>query len=266
MVITDPPYNVKINGHVSGLGQTHHREFAMASGEMSQSEFTVFLQTAFEMMNANSLEGALHFAFMDWRHMPEILAAGLKVFSDLKNLCVWNKTNGGMGSLYRSKHELVFVFKNGTTSHINNVELGRHGRYRTNVWDYAGANSFKRSRQSGLETHPTVKPVAMIADAIKDCSHRNGLILDPFGGSGTTVIAAERTDRRACVIDLDPYYVDAAVARWSKLTGRTAQRVINAGPTPHHPCNSPSTLSAMPDNRSAESQPSTPKFDWSTVS
>lgn len=154
MIITDPPYNVKIDGHVSGLGKPRHQEFAMASGEMTEGEFKSFLHSALGCMAANSIDGALVFVFMDWRHMPEILAAGVTTFSELKNLCVWNKTNGGMGSLYRSKHELVFVFKNGTAPHINNVELGRHGRYRANVWDYAGANSFGRNRKSDLETHP----------------------------------------------------------------------------------------------------------------
>ena len=157
--------------------------------------------------------------------MQEILAAGLAAFQEFKNLCVWNKTNGGMGSLYRSKHELVFVFKTGTAPHINNVELGRHGRYRTNVWDYAGANSFGRNRKFDLETHPTVEPVAMLADAIKDCSHRSGIVLDPFGGSGTTLIAAERTGRRARLIELDLYYVDAAVNRWARQTAGLPQRV-----------------------------------------
>ena len=171
----------------------------------------------------SALDGALAFISMDWRHMPEILAAGLAAFQEFKNLCVWNKTNGGMGSLYRSKHELVF--KTGTAPHINNVELGRYGRYRTNVRDYAGANSFGRNRKSDLETHPTVKPVAMIADAIKDCSHRSGIVLDPFGGSGTTLIAAERTGRRARLIEIDPYYVDAAVNRWARQTAGLPQRV-----------------------------------------
>lgn len=225
MVISDPPYNVKVDGHVSGLGKLRHQEFAMASGEMTRGEFQSFLHTAFVCMVANSIDGALAFIFMDWRHIPEILAAGHAAFREFKNLCVWNKTNGGMGSLYRSKHELVFVFKAGTAPHINNVALGRHGRYRTNVWDYAGANSFGRNRKADLETHPTVKPVAMFADAIKDCSHRNGIILDPFGGSGTTMIAAERTGRRARLIELDPYYVDAAVSRWTRQTGGSPQHL-----------------------------------------
>ena len=239
MVITDPPYNVKIDGHVSGLGQVRHRDFAMASGEMSPTQFTQFLQTVFGQLVTFTVDGSMHFVFMDWRHMAEILAAGSAAYTELKNLCVWNKSNGGMGSLYRSKHELVFAFKNGTASHINNVELGRHGRYRTNVWDYAGVNSFGRNRKADLETHPTVKPVALIADALKDCSHRNGLILDPFGGAGSTLLAAERTGRRACLIELDPHYVDATVWRWQKMTGMEAQR-INCDTATH--ANAPSSL------------------------
>jgi len=168
MVLTDPPFNVKIDGHVSGRG-TGHAEFAMASGEMSKVEFTTFLTTAFRNLARYSVGGAVVMAFMDWRHMGEMLAAGEAAFTDLINLCVWNKTNGGMGSLYRSKHELIFVFKSGKSPHLNNVELGKHGRYRANVWDYAGANSFGRHRGEDLEDHPTVKPIAMIADAIKDC-------------------------------------------------------------------------------------------------
>lgn len=265
MVITDPPYNVKIDGHVSGLGRTRHQEFAMASGEMTGSEFKSFLHTAFGCMAANSIDGALAFVFMDWRHMPEILAAGLAAFQEFKNLCVWNKTNGGMGSLYRSKHELVFVFKTGTAPHINNVELGRHGRYRTNVWDYAGANSFGRHRKSDLETHPTVKPVAMIADAIKDCSHRNGIILDPFGGSGTTLIAAERSGRRARLIELDPYYVDAAVARWAKFTGQTPRRENVWDPVLPRDNDAEAACRPDADDPIAASSTLASTFDWSVV-
>jgi DNA modification methylase len=193
MVFTDPPYNVPIDGHVSGLGRIQHREFAMASGEMTEDAFTKFLGTAFQHLANNSSDGAIHFVCMDWRHMLETLNAGYAVYSELKNLAVWNKTNGGMGSSYRSKHELVFIWKNGSAPHINNFELGQHGRNRTNVWDYAGVNTMRAGRLEELAMHPTVKPVAMVADAIKDCSHRKGTILDPFLGSGTTVIAAERT-------------------------------------------------------------------------
>ena len=195
LVFTDPPYNVPIAGHVGGLGSVQHREFAMASGEMSQSEFTAFLTSVFANLAEFSVDGSIHFQCMDWRHVDEILQAGRKAYHELKNICVWAKTNGGMGSLYRSQHEFVFVFKSGTKPHINNVELGKHGRYRTNVWSYAGVNSFGNDR-SDLALHPTVKPVALVADAIRDCSHRKGIVLDAFAGSGTTLIAAEQTGRR----------------------------------------------------------------------
>jgi DNA modification methylase len=225
MVFTDPPYNVPIDGHASGLGRNRHSDFAMAAGELSREGFTEFLGSAFHQMAANSADGAIHYVCMDWRHLTEILAAGKAVYSELKNLCVWAKPNGGMGSLYRSAHELIFVFKAGKGPHINNVELGRHGRNRTNVWPYPGAASFGAGRDAALSMHPTVKPVALIADAMFDCSRRNGLILDPFVGSGTTIIAAERTGRRARAIELDPKYVDVAVRRWQTKTGRAA---INA--------------------------------------
>jgi DNA modification methylase len=222
MVFTDPPYNVRIDGHVSGLGRVRHREFAMAGGEMSEDEFTTFLRTMCGHLVAFSVEGSIHFVCMDWRHMWEALRAGREVYSELKNLAVWNKSNGGMGSFYRSKHELVFVWKRGTTPHINNFELGQHGRYRSNVWDYAGVNTMRPGRMDELAMHPTVKPVALVADAIKDCSRRKGIILDPFLGSGTTVIAGERTGRQAYGIEIDPAYVDVAVRRWQTYTGKTA--------------------------------------------
>ena len=225
MVFTDPPYNVPIDHNVSGLGRVRHREFAMASGEMSEAEFTDFLRIAFERLAAVSQDGAIHFACMDWRHMGEMLAAGKAVYGELKNLCVWNKSNAGMGSFYRSKHELVFVWKVGTGSHVNNFELGQHGRHRTNVWDYPGATTMRAGRLEELAMHPTVKPVAMVADAVKDCSRRKGIVLDAFMGSGTTLIAAERTGRRACGIELDPAYVDVALRRWEAHTGKRATLV-----------------------------------------
>ncbi len=221
-VITDPPYNVPIDGHVCGIGQVKHREFAMASGEMTDTEFTGFLNTSLGLAARFSRDGALHYVFMDWRHLPHLFAAAGSIYGELKNICVWNKTNAGMGSLYRSKHELVAVYKVGNVPHINNIELGRHGRYRTNVWDYAGINSFGRDRDSLLAIHPTVKPVALIGDAIKDCTRRGDLVLDPFCGSGTTIIAAEKTGRVAAAIEIDPHYVDAAVRRWQQMTGRVA--------------------------------------------
>ncbi|HEV2079100.1 MAG TPA: DNA methyltransferase [Allosphingosinicella sp.] len=222
MAFADPPYNVPIQGHVSGLGRSAHAEFAMASGEMSSEEFTRFLTTYMHQLVRFTTDGSIHFHCMDWRHLPEILSAGAATYAELKALCVWNKTNGGMGSLYRSKHELVLVYKNGTAPHVNNVELGRHGRYRTNVWDYAGANTFRAGRDEELALHPTVKPVSLVADAIRDCSRRGALVLDPFAGSGTTILAAERTGRKAAAIELDPHYVDTAIRRWQEGTGKSA--------------------------------------------
>ncbi len=222
LVICDPPFNVKIDGHVSGLGKVQHREFAMASGEMSETRFIAFLTRAFRHLAEYSRDGSLSFQFMDWRHAYEILTAGREVYGELKNICVWNKDNGGMGSLYRSKHELVFVFKNGSGPHVNNIELGRFGRYRTNVWDYAGLNSKHKGRDEVLALHPTVKPVALVADAILDCSNRGDLVLDAFLGSGTTLLAAERTKRVCRGIEIDPAYVDVAITRWQQMTSGAA--------------------------------------------
>ena len=213
MVFVDPPYNVPINGHVSGLGKVKHREFAMAFGEMSEAEFVEFLTAAFGNLARHSADGAIHYIFIDWRHIGEVVAAGKASFTELKNVCVWAKTNGGMGSLYRSQHELVIVFKSGTAAHINNVELGKHGRYRTNVWNYPGINSFGKNRDSELALHPTVKPVKLVADAILDCSKRGGIVLDAFAGSGTTLLAAQRTGRRGYGIELDPGYCDVIIRR-----------------------------------------------------
>jgi DNA modification methylase len=224
MVFTDPPYNVPIDGHASGLGAIHHRSFPMASGEMDRNEYTTFLGQAFRNLAAFSGDGALHFVCMDWRHIEELMAAGHGVYGELKNLCVWVKDNAGMGSLYRSQHELVFVFKQGRDAHRNNVQLGQFGRNRSNVWRYPGANSFARCGEEGnlLALHPTVKPVAMVADAILDCSARGDVVLDAFLGSGTTVMAAERTGRRCYGLELDPAYVDTIVRRWQALIGGSA--------------------------------------------
>lgn len=227
VVFTDPPYNLRIDGHVSGLGAVHHREFPMASGEMTAAEFTGFLRTVFGHLVGYSQDGAIAYVCMDWRHLGEMLAAGAETFTEHKNLCVWAKTNAGMGSLYRSQHELVLVYKVGQHPHINNVELGKHGRYRTNVWTYAGANTFREGRDEDLAAHPTVKPVALVADALLDCSRRKGLVLDPFGGSGTTLIAADRTGRRARLMELDPGYVDVTIRRWQQLTGQQAHHVAS---------------------------------------
>jgi DNA modification methylase len=228
MVFTDPPYNVAIAGHVSGLGKVTHREFAMAAGEMSFDQFTAFLQTVFARFVEVSVDGSIHFICMDWRHLREVSNAGTNTYRELKNVCVWSKTNAGMGSLYRSQHELVFVFKNGASSHINNVELGRFGRNRTNVWVYAGQNSFGEGRSTELAMHPTVKPVALVADAILDCSKRGGAILDGFAGSGSTLIAAEKTGRHGYGIEIDPHYVDTISRRFETSCGIKA---ILAGST-----------------------------------
>lgn len=223
-VFTDPPYNVKVDGNVCGSGAVKHREFAMASGEMTREEFARFLAGAFDLVRAHASPGAIVYACMDWRHMAEMLAAGDSANFELLNLCVWVKTNGGMGSLYRSRHELVFVFRNGGEAHRNNVQLGRFGRNRTNVWNYPGANIFKRNgRKSDLDLHPTVKPIAMVADAILDSTTLDDLILDPFLGSGTTLLAAERAHRRCHGVELDPLYVDTAIMRWERLTQQQAR-------------------------------------------
>jgi 16S rRNA G966 N2-methylase RsmD len=227
LVFIDPPYNVPIGGHVCGLGSIQHAEFAMASGEMSEVEFTRFLQTVFGHLVAHSADGSIHFVCMDWRHVYELLTAARGLYAEQKNLCIWNKDNGGMGSLYRSKHELVFVFKAGSGPHVNNVELGKHGRYRTNVWDYAGVNGLKAGRLEELALHPTVKPVALVADALLDCSSRGGLVLDCFLGSGTTLIAAEKTGRRAAGMELDPTYVDTALRRWQEFTGQEPVHAVS---------------------------------------
>lgn len=222
MVFTDPPYNVPIDGHVCGKGSIKHREFEMATGEMNQGEFTGFLTQSMKLASTYSGDGSIGFYCMDWRHMDEMLEAAKSNKFELKNLCVWAKDNGGMGSLYRSRHELVFVFKQSNGKHINNVELGKYGRNRTNVWEYVGVNSMRTGRMEELAMHPTVKPINLVADAIKDCSKRGGIILDPFGGSGTTLIAAEKTGREARLIELDPHYCDVIIQRWEKLTGETA--------------------------------------------
>jgi DNA modification methylase len=224
MVFTDPPYNVAIDGHVCGLGSVRHRDFKMASGEMTAPEFTAFLNSFMSHAVRHSHDGAIHFICMDWRHMGEVLAAAGELY-ELKNVCVWNKTNGGMGTFYRSKHEMVFVFKAGSGPHINNFGLGEKGRYRTNVWDYPGVNTFRRGRMDELRAHPTVKPLALVVDALKDCSKRGGIVLDPFVGSGTTLLAAEKTGRVGRAIELDPHYVDAAIGRWQVLTGQAAVHV-----------------------------------------
>lgn len=222
LVFTDPPYNVPIDGHVCGSGAVKHREFAMASGEMSPGEFQDFLRKTLQAAAEASRDGAIHFVCMDWRHLGELIAAGRDAYSELKNLIVWVKTNAGMGSFYRSQHELVLVFKVGKAAHTNTFGLGDKGRYRTNVWTYPGVNSFGSS-QKDLALHPTVKPIALIADAIKDVSRRGEIVLDIFAGSGSTLIAGERTGRRARLVEIDPVYCDVIIQRARDRLGLTAE-------------------------------------------
>ncbi len=221
-VASDLPYNVKISGHVSGLGTKKHAEFAMASGEMDKAQFTEFLIRAIGAMQPRLVDGALLYLFMDWRHIGQLIAASEATDLDYLNLLVWAKTNAGMGSFYRSAYELVGVFKHGKASHRNNVQLGRDGRNRTNLVSYPGVNTFTKGRNKALECHPTVKPVALVADLILDSSAEGEVILDPFGGSGTTLIAAERLNRTACLVEIDPGYVDVTVRRFQEATGEVA--------------------------------------------
>jgi DNA modification methylase len=216
---TDPPYNVPVNGHVSGKGQTRHREFVQGSGEMSAEDFTTFLTSSLSNAASVSRNGAVWFACMDWRHLDEMSRAGRQAFHEMLNLCVWAKTNGGMGSLYRSQHELVFVFRKGKAGHRNNVQLGRYGRNRTNIWSYPGVNTFREGRMEDLTAHPTAKPVAMIRDALKDVSARGEIVRDPFLGGGATLMAAEASGRIARGLELDPLYVDVTLRRWRGATG-----------------------------------------------
>jgi len=250
MVFTDPPWNIAIEDNVSGLGAVKHKDFAMACGEMAPAEFEAFLRSSLGHAAAHSENGALHYVCMHWSKMKEMLAAADGVYDDLVNLCVWNKTNAGMGSLYRSKHELIFVYKKGRGPHANNVALGRFGRHRSNVWDYPGQNIFNGTAKSKLKLHPTAKPVALVADAIRDASHRGGVILDPFGGAGSTLIAAEKTGRQARVIELEPRYVDATIKRWEALTGRRAEQV-GSEPAPGDAFRADSFALSMPQVGSA---------------
>jgi DNA modification methylase len=228
MAITDPPYNVPIDGNVSGFGANRHREFAMASGEMSPNEFIDFLATAMTNIAKSTVPGAIHYYFMDWRHSLEILEAARATRLRQLNLCVWSKDTAGMGSLYRSQHELVFVFKNGRERHRNNIELGRYGRNRTNIWNYPGAIGLRSSDEGNLiAMHATPKSAAMIADAIMDVSARGDIVLDPFLGSGTTIIAAERTGRHCYGIEIDPLYCDVIVRRWQAFTRDRAVRAAD---------------------------------------
>jgi DNA modification methylase len=225
VVFVDPPYNVRIDGHVSGKGKIRHREFAQGAGELSREGFVRFLTDSCSLLAEYSRDGAIHFVCMDWKHVEDLLAAGRQIYSELKNIAVWVKSAAGMGSLYRSQHEMVCVFKAGTGRHTNNIELGKNGRNRTNVWQYDSAGTQGRKGNNVLELHPTVKPVQLVMDALLDCSKRGEIVIDSFLGSGTTLLAAERTGRMCRGIELDPLYVDTAIRRWQNLTGRDAVRV-----------------------------------------
>jgi DNA modification methylase len=220
-VFADPPYNVPIDGHATGNGSIRHRDFAMGSGGMTEAEFIDFLTMALRLVARHSKSGSIHFICMDWRHMGELLSAVKQIYGKLLNLCIWSKDNAGIGSLYRSRHELVFVFRNGKGRHRNNIQLGQYGRNRTNVWEYPNVNTLSRQGEEGnlLALHPTVKPVALVADALLDCSARGEVVLDSFLGSGSTLIAAERVGRTCFGIEIEPLYVDVAIRRWQKHTG-----------------------------------------------
>jgi DNA modification methylase len=222
MVVSNFPYNVKISGHAMGRGKIRHREFKMALGEMSGDQFAHFLASIIRNLIDFSANGSIHYLFMDWRHLLLLLLVAQQYYSAQKNLLIWNKSNAGQGSFYRSKHETIAVYKNGAAPHINNFKLGATGRHRSNVLDYPGVNTFNPNRRRDLELHPTVKPVALIADLIRDCSKRNGIILDPCSGSGVTLLAAERTGRVARVTEIDPLYVDVTIRRWEKAYGKPA--------------------------------------------
>jgi DNA modification methylase len=221
-VITDAPFNVKINGHARGKGKKHHREFTMASGEMSGLEYQRFLQEVMGCASLVSADGSLHYWFIDWRNLPPLLTAGEHNYDEWKQLLVWNKVNAGMGSFYRSQHEMIAIFKKGRKPHINNFGLGATGRSRSNVIDFPGMTTSTARNRKERDLHPTVKPVGLLAELIRDCSHRGGTILDPFAGSGSVLLAAERTGRSARAIEIDPIYTDVAINRWQEITGKKA--------------------------------------------
>lgn len=227
IAITDPPYNCKINGHVCGLGKTKHDEFAMASGEMTDAEFAEFISKFMQHLIKFSIDGSLHYLFMDWAGLNTLLTQGKKHYTELKNIAVWCKGIGGMGTFLRSSHEMIPIFKNGKAKHQNHIQLGKNGRYRTNVWDYPGVRATNPSSLELLKLHPTVKSVPMLHDILLDASSKNDIVLDCFGGSGSTLLAAERCKRRARLIEISPRYVDVTIYRWEKETGKTAKLIKN---------------------------------------
>jgi DNA modification methylase len=224
VVFTDPPYNVKINGHAGGKGKIRHREFDWASGEMSAAEYLSFLCNTIDLTTRFSVSDAIGYYFSDWRHIPDLIRAAMQSYDEFANICVWVKNNGGLGSFYRSQHELVGVFRKGKGTTRNNIQLGRFGRNRTNVWQYPGIHTMVAQSDEGnlLALHPTVKPIALVADALLDSSARGEIVLDPFLGSGTCLMASERVGRACHAIEIDPHYVDIAVTRWQRQTGEHA--------------------------------------------
>ncbi len=227
IVITDPPYNCKVNGHLCGSGKIKHEEFAMASGEMTEAEFAEFISGFMQHLVKFSSDGSLHYIFMDWRNINILLNQGKKYYTELKDIAIWNKLSAGMGSLYRSQHEMIPIFKNGKAKHQNHIQLGKYGRYHTNVWDYPGVRAINPESLELLKFHPTPKNVAMLHSILLDTSSKNDIVLDCFGGSGSTLLAAERCKRRARLIEIDPRYVDVCIYRWEKETGKTAKLVKN---------------------------------------
>ncbi len=221
MAFLDVPYNVRVRS-VGGRGRTKHPEFAFASGEMSRPEYLDFLAGALRNCNRVSQDGAIQYVCCDWRHVTEVIEAGRLVYGEVLNIVVWIKSNAGLGSFYRSQHEFIVVFRAGKALHLNNIQLGRHGRSRSNVWAYRGVNTFGPGRMEELRSHPTVKPVALVADAMRDCTRRRDIVLDTFSGSGTVIMAAERIGRRAHAMDIEPRYVDIAIRRWQAFTGKDA--------------------------------------------
>lgn len=216
-VFCDPPYNRRASD-IGGRGRVRHADFAFASGEMAPPQYRKFLVESLENGVRASTEGAVHFVCIDWRQIDVLIDVGRELYGEMLNLVVWNKSNAGQGSFYRSQHELIGVFRVGAHPHKNNVELGRFGRNRSNVWTYAGVNTFGRGRLEALASHPTVKPVSLVADALLDCTTRGDVVLDQFVGSGTTILAAEKVGRIGFGIEYEPAYVDVAIKRWQKAT------------------------------------------------
>lgn len=222
MVLTDPPFNVRIQGHVGGLGKTAHREFVMASGEMKPDEFYKFLRSSLKRMKQALKDGGLLYIYMDKNGLELLLKAGRKIGLKMHSICIWKKPNGGMSSLYRSQHEFIVIFKKGKASHVNNILLGKYGRYRTTVWEYPGFNSFSRERRELFHLHPTLKNVQMLADAIRDVTKRGDVVLDSFAGAGSTTIASEKTSRQSVSVELDPIYIDTILKRFENEFGTEA--------------------------------------------